>query len=60
MVTVFRFLQDKDVFENFYKQHLSRRLLSGRTVSDEAERSMISKLKSRSEQFSKRKRAREC
>lgn len=46
VVTVFRFLQDKDVFENFYKQHLSRRLLTGRSVNDEAEKSMISKLKS--------------
>jgi len=46
VVTVFRFLQDKDVFENFYKQHLARRLLTGRTVSDEAEKNMISKLKS--------------
>eukprot|EP00928_Gymnodinium_smaydae_P013194 TRINITY_DN1481_c0_g3_i1.p1 TRINITY_DN1481_c0_g3~~TRINITY_DN1481_c0_g3_i1.p1 ORF type:complete len:776 (-),score=148.13 TRINITY_DN1481_c0_g3_i1:319-2646(-) len=46
VVTVFRFLQDKDVFENFYKQHLARRLLTNRSVSDEAERSMISKLKS--------------
>lgn len=46
VVTVFRFLQDKDIFENFYKQHLSRRLLTGRTVSDEAEKGMISKLKS--------------
>lgn len=39
-------VQDKDVFENFYKQHLSRRLLSGRSVNDEFERSMIVKLKS--------------
>mmetsp|Transcript_111684 Transcript_111684/g.249546 ORF Transcript_111684/g.249546 Transcript_111684/m.249546 type:complete len:760 (-) Transcript_111684:285-2564(-) len=46
VITVFRFLQDKDIFENFYKQHLSRRLLTGRSVSDEAEKSMISKLKS--------------
>merc|ERR1719281_1371163 len=46
VVTVFRFLQDKDVFENFYKQHLARRLLTNRSVSDEAEKSMISKLKS--------------
>jgi cullin 3 len=38
--------QDKDVFENFYKQHLSRRLLSNRSVNDEFERSMIIKLKS--------------
>mmetsp|Transcript_41983 Transcript_41983/g.94338 ORF Transcript_41983/g.94338 Transcript_41983/m.94338 type:complete len:789 (+) Transcript_41983:1-2367(+) len=46
VVTVFRFLQDKDVFENFYKTHLSRRLLTGKSASEEAEKSMISKLKS--------------
>merc|ERR1719281_1324310 len=46
VVTVFRFLQDKDVFENFYKQHLAKRLLTGRSANDEAEKSMISKLKS--------------
>eukprot|EP00406_Dinophysis_acuminata_P006786 CAMPEP_0179220922 /NCGR_PEP_ID=MMETSP0797-20121207/5897_1 /TAXON_ID=47934 /ORGANISM="Dinophysis acuminata, Strain DAEP01" /LENGTH=750 /DNA_ID=CAMNT_0020927633 /DNA_START=123 /DNA_END=2375 /DNA_ORIENTATION=- len=46
VVTVFRFLQDKDVFENFYKQHLARRLLTGRSVCHEAEQSMITKLKS--------------
>eukprot|EP00398_MALV-I-01_sp_L67-1_P000454 gene454-936_t len=46
VVTIFRFLQDKDIFENFYKQHLAKRLLMGRSLSDEAERSMISKLKS--------------
>lgn len=34
------------MFENFYKQHLSRRLLSNRSVNDEFERSMIIKLKS--------------
>ena len=37
---LFRFLQDKDVFDNFYKQHLSRRLLSGRSLSDEAEKAI--------------------
>merc|ERR1719498_111043 len=46
VVTIFRFLQDKDVFEAFYKQHLARRLLNGRSLSDEAEKTMISKLKS--------------
>ena len=46
VVTIFRFLQDKDIFENFYKQHLAKRLLMGRSLSDEAERAMISKLKS--------------
>jgi cullin 3 len=38
-------LQEKDVFEKYYKQHLAKRLLSGRTVSDDAERSLIVKLK---------------
>jgi hypothetical protein len=31
---VCRYLQEKDVFEKYYKQHLAKRLLSGRTVSD--------------------------
>jgi cullin 3 len=45
MVYVYRYLQEKDVFEKYYKQHLAKRLLSGRTVSDDAERSMLVKLK---------------
>lgn len=40
-----RYLQEKDVFEKYYKQHLSKRLLSGRPLSDEAERSLLIKLK---------------
>jgi len=42
---IFRFLQEKDVFEKYYKQHLAKRLLLGRSVSDDAERNMIAKLK---------------
>ncbi|KAI8031378.1 Cullin-3B [Camellia lanceoleosa] len=42
---LFRYLQEKDVFEKYYKQHLAKRLLSGKTVSDDAERSLIVKLK---------------
>ena len=45
VVMLFRYLQDKDVFEKYYKQHLAKRLLGGRSVSDDAERSMIGKLK---------------
>jgi len=45
VILVFRYLQDKDVFESFYKQHLAKRLLSGRSVSEEAERAMVSQLK---------------
>lgn len=42
---LFRFLQEKDVFEKYYKQHLAKRLLLGRSISDDAERNMIAKLK---------------
>ncbi|CAG8631194.1 12800_t:CDS:2, partial [Racocetra fulgida] len=44
-ITLFRFIGEKDVFERYYKQHLAKRLLLGRSVSDDAERSMIGKLK---------------
>jgi cullin 3 len=44
-IIVFRYLSDKDVFESFYKQHLAKRLLGGRSISDDAERSMVSLLK---------------
>ncbi|KAK3990544.1 putative cullin [Cladorrhinum sp. PSN332] len=43
---MFRFIEGKDVFEAFYKKDLARRLLLGRSASQDAERSMISKLKS--------------
>ncbi|VEU39797.1 unnamed protein product [Pseudo-nitzschia multistriata] len=45
VIVVFRYLSDKDVFESFYKQHLAKRLLMGRSVSDDAERAMVSQLK---------------
>ena len=44
-ILIFRYLSDKDVFESFYKQHLAKRLLGGRSVSDDAERTMVSLLK---------------
>ena len=44
-ITVFRYLTDKDVFERYYKGHLAKRLLLGRSVSDDAERQMLGKLK---------------
>ncbi|CAH8349616.1 unnamed protein product [Eruca vesicaria subsp. sativa] len=45
VMMLFRYLQEKDVFEKYYKQHVAKRLLSGKTVSDDAERSLIVKLK---------------
>lgn len=44
-MALFRYIHEKDVFEKYYKQHLARRLLLARSVSDDAERAMISKLK---------------
>ncbi|KAI0313750.1 Cullin-domain-containing protein [Amylostereum chailletii] len=44
-ITVFRFLTEKDVFERYYKGHLAKRLLLGRSVSDDAERGMLAKLR---------------
>ncbi|PWN27242.1 Cullin-domain-containing protein [Jaminaea rosea] len=44
-IVVFRFLHEKDVFERYYKAHLSKRLLQNRSVSDDAERGMMAKLK---------------
>jgi len=45
VIVIFRFLADKDVFENFYRNHLAKRLLASKSVSDEIEKIMIAKLK---------------
>lgn len=42
---LFRYLTDKDKFERYYKNHLARRLLYGRSANDDAERNMVTKLK---------------
>lgn len=42
---LFRFLEEKDVFERYYKQHLAKRLLLNKSASDDAEKNMISRLK---------------
>lgn len=44
-ITVFRYISENDVFERYYKGHLAKRLLLGRSVSDDAERGMLAKLK---------------
>jgi len=45
VMTLFRYLEDKDVFEKYYKQHLAKRLLVGKLSLEEQERSVILKLK---------------
>lgn len=45
VMTLFRYLNERDVFERYYKLHLTKRLLHARTASSDAERSFISKMK---------------
>ncbi|KAL3478090.1 Cullin [Aspergillus californicus] len=44
-INILRYVKDKDLFEAYYKKHLSRRLLMKRSVSMDSERLMISKMK---------------
>lgn len=44
-MVLFRYLQEKDVFERYYKQHLAKRLLLNKSLSDDSEKNMITKLK---------------
>ena len=44
-MALFRFLQEKNMFEHYYKHHLAKRLLLNKSVSDDSEKNMISKLK---------------
>ncbi|PBK97849.1 Cullin-domain-containing protein [Armillaria gallica] len=45
VMILFKYLEDKDVFQQFYSTKLSKRLIHSVSASDEAEASMISKLK---------------
>lgn len=45
IMTVFKYIEDKDVFQKFYSRMLARRLVQSNSSSDDAETSMISKLK---------------
>ncbi|KAL2754599.1 hypothetical protein ACRALDRAFT_1063399 [Sodiomyces alcalophilus JCM 7366] len=45
IMIVFKYIEDKDVFQKFYSRMLARRLVHSNSSSDDAETSMISKLK---------------
>lgn len=45
IMTIFKYIEDKDVFQKFYSRMLARRLVHTSSSSDDAETSMISKLK---------------
>ncbi|WVO21727.1 uncharacterized protein IAS62_003039 [Cryptococcus decagattii] len=44
-IRIFRFLTDKDKFERYYKNHLAKRLLSGKSIGGDAEQEMVGRLK---------------
>ena len=44
-MTIFKYIEDKDVFQRFYSRMLAKRLVHTASASDDAETSMISKLK---------------
>ena len=44
-MVVFKYIEDKDVFQKFYSKMLAKRLVQHQSASDDAEASMISKLK---------------
>lgn len=46
-IVLLQYIADKDAFENYYKKHMSKRLLMKRTVSRDMERQMLSKMKNR-------------
>ncbi|KAA0202702.1 hypothetical protein HAZT_HAZT001419, partial [Hyalella azteca] len=45
-ITIFKYVEDKDVFQKFYSRHLAKRLIHQQSVSMDLEESMINKLKS--------------
>ena len=45
IMTIFKYIEDKDVFHKFYSKTLAKRLVQGTSASSDAETSMISKLK---------------
>jgi len=45
IIIIFKYIDDKDVFQKFYSKMLARRLIHGTSVSDDAESLMIGGLK---------------
>eukprot|EP00981_Chlorochromonas_danica_P005296 scaffold1058_cov155-Ochromonas_danica.AAC.41 len=44
-LTIFRYLSNKDIFEQFYQKKMAKRLLANKSSSDEIEKSVIARLK---------------
>ncbi|TKA74892.1 hypothetical protein B0A49_07887 [Cryomyces minteri] len=44
-ITLLRYIQDKDMFDRYYKRHLTKRLLMGKSLSTDVEKQMVSRMK---------------
>ncbi|KAK3941102.1 Cullin-domain-containing protein [Diplogelasinospora grovesii] len=44
-IVLLRYLTDRDMFERYYQKHLARRLLHGKSESQDVEKEMISRMK---------------
>ncbi|KUI57531.1 Cullin-3A [Cytospora mali] len=44
-IILVRYLQDRDMFQRYYQKHLARRLLHGKSESQDAEKQLISRMK---------------
>ena len=44
-IILLRYVTDRDMFERYYQKHLARRLLQGKSESQDAEKEMISRMK---------------
>lgn len=45
LLTLFRFIQGKDIFEGFYKKDLAKRLLLGKSTNSDTEKNMLLKMR---------------
>jgi len=45
IILIFKYVDDKDVFQKFYSKFLTKRLINGTSISDEAEKVMIAGLR---------------
>lgn len=45
VMTLFRFIHDKDAFQRYFQLHLTKRLLHAKAATSDAERSFIAKMK---------------
>ena len=52
IMIVFKYIEDKDVFQKFYSKMFANRLIRDVYASDDAEESMITKLKGLIDSFS--------